>query len=108
MDKENVDPMLAINHENVEQRRALAEILGWDTILGLLDTKIVDEDDPEIGTLVEVNIPDIGVERFIRVLCGTTRQFALPVPPETKTALEAQAFLHGMKPEEFLLPEIRT
>ena len=108
MDIKSVDPSLALNYPNVEKRRALAEIIGWDQIIEMIGPKIIDEDNSEIGTLIEVDIPEIGKERFIRVLCGTSRQFALPVPPQTNTALEAQAFLHGTTLEEFLVPEIRT
>lgn len=108
MEKDTLDPTLAITHENVEQRRALAEIIGWDRVIEMLKPTIIDEDDPEIGTLLEVDIPEIGKERFIRVLCGTNRQFALPVPPDTDSALGAQAFLHGVSLNDFLLPEIRT
>lgn len=113
MDKDNVDPTLALTWKNAEQRRALAEIIGWDKVISRLNPRTIDEDDQEIGTLIEVDIPDPDSrettrERFIRVLCGTSRQFALPVPPNTLTALDAQAFLHGMTPEEFVLPEVRT
>ena len=62
-----------------------------------------------IGTLLEVDIPDIGREKFLRVLCGTGREFALPVPPDMKTALQANAWTFGMDdPNELLNLEIRT
>ncbi len=54
-----------------------------------------------------VEAPDIGKEKFLRVRCGTSRTFALPVPPEMKTALEANAWTWGLTPEEYK-PEIRT
>jgi hypothetical protein len=74
-----------------------------------LDARTVDVDgDPEIGELLEVNLPDSGREKFLRVLCGTRREFALPVPNDMKTALEAQAWTWGMTPSEFIKPEIRT
>ena len=93
----------------MEQRRAACEIIGWDNILNLLDAKIIDEDkDPMIGTLVEVNIPDIGREKFIRVLCGTGRSFALPVPPEMNTALEANAWTYDLDGDVLRKLEVRT
>jgi len=96
-------------HNNVELRRVACEIVGWANVIEKLDYTVVDEDgDPEIGTLLEVDIPDIGKEKFLRVMCGTKREFALAVPPEAKTALEAQAMLFGMSLEEFTAPEIRT
>jgi hypothetical protein len=105
----SLTPQMALTWENIEQRRAACEILGWGSILKALDAKIIDTDnDPEIGELVEVEIPEIGREKFLRVLCGTGRQFALPVPPEMTTALEAQAWTWGMDGDSFIKPEIRT
>jgi hypothetical protein len=71
---------------------------------------VIDEDeDAMIGTLLEVNIPDIGREKFLKVLCGTGRTFAIPVPPNMNTALQAQAWTWNMEVEDFGEgPEIRT
>jgi hypothetical protein len=109
VEKATLTAKTAITWENIEQRRCACEIVGWAKILRELNAKEIDNDgDPEIGTLVEVNIPDIGRERFLRVLCGTKREFAIPVPPEMQTALEAQAWTWGLTPNEFSVPEIRT
>jgi len=100
---------MAITWENIEQRRCAAEIVGWAKILDELSAKIIDEDDdPEIGTLVEVDIPDIGKERFLKVQCGTGRTFAIPVPPEMSTAISAQAWTFGIELKDFKIPEVRT
>ncbi len=108
-DRKSLTPEIALKWENVEQRRAACEMLGWESILSKLDARVIDEDgDPEIGTLVEVEIPDIGKERFLRVRCGTGRQFALPVPPEMTTALSAQAWTWGLDKTDFIKPEVRT
>jgi len=102
-------PQGALQWPNVEQRRAACEILGWATILEQLKAKVIDEDgDPEIGSLLEVSLPDAGKERFLKVLCGTGRVFALPVPREMKTAIEAQAWTWGLDTKQFQRPEIRT
>jgi hypothetical protein len=107
--KETLTAKIALTWENIEQRRAAAEILGWTTILEELDCKIIDEDgDPEIGTLIEADIPDIGKERFLKVKCGTNRIFWLPVPPDTKTAIEGQSWSWGLDVSEFKIPEVRT
>jgi hypothetical protein len=99
----------AITWKNIEQRRAACEILGWAKILRELKAKVIDkDDDPEIGELIEVNLPDIGKERFLRALCGTGREFAMPVPPEMKTAIEANAWTYGLNLDEFKVPEVRT
>ena len=109
-DRRSLTPQVALSWPNIEQRRAACEILGWDTILSALDAKVIDADgDPQIGTLVEVEIPDSGRERFLRVQCGTGRQFALPVPPDMPTALAANAWTFGFdNPGSWIKPEVRT
>jgi hypothetical protein len=99
----------ALRVENIEQRRAACELLGWAGILHQLNAVTIDENpDPQIGVLVEVELPDFeDKERFLRVMCGTEREFAIPVPPTMKTALEANAWTYGMDAEDYQ-PEIRT
>jgi hypothetical protein len=107
--KSSLTAEVALTCGNIEQRRAACEILGWSNILAALDAKIINTDgDPEIGELVEVTIPEIGRERFLRVRCGTGRDFALPVPPNMRTAIEAQAWTWGLDKKDFTKPEIRT
>ena len=51
------------------------------------------DDDDEIGTLLEVDLPDSGKERFLVVTCGTGRKgIALPVPRDMQTALQANSW----------------
>jgi hypothetical protein len=99
-----------LHHGNAEMRRVACEIVGWATVLKTMDAITIDEDqDPEIGTLLEVDIPNIGKEKFLQVLCGTKREFAMPVPPDMKTAIQAQAWMLGFDDvNEFMPPEIRT
>jgi len=98
---------VAIKWENLEQRRAACEIVGWHNILRQLNARSIDKDDAEIGELLEVDLPEIGTERFLRVMCGTGREFALPVPPDVKTALEANAWTYGLDSAGYN-PEVRT
>lgn len=108
-DKKSLTPTMALTWANIEQRRCACEILTWNVILQELNSKIIDENfDPQIGTLLEVDIPDIGTEKFLQVVCGTGRKFAIPVPPEMKTAMDANAWTYGFTNEEFIKPEIRT
>lgn len=104
-----ITPHEALTWSNMEQRRAACEILGWATILDKLKGRTVDANaNPEIGELIRVTIPDIGEEQFLRVRCGTGRVFALPVPPEMKTAAQANAWTYGFdNPDDYQL-EIRT
>jgi len=99
---------VALGQDNLELRRCACEIIGWTKIINELDAKVIDKDeDPEVGELLTINIPDIGRENFLRVMCGTGREFAIPVPPEMKTALEANAWTYGLDPWEYK-PEVRT
>jgi len=98
----------ALYWNNTEQRRVACEMVGWDAILNQLDAVTIDKNkDPEIGELLCVDIPGIGEEKFLRVHCGTGRQFALPVPPKMKTALQANAWTWGLSPRQYK-PEVRT
>ena len=103
-----ITPEDALRWPNMEQRRAACEILGWDLILDRLGGRTIDRDaDPQVGELIRVNIPDIGEEQFLRVTCGTGRRFALPVPPNMTTALQANAWTYGLDADQYA-PEVRT
>jgi hypothetical protein len=107
--KESLDPKTAITWQNVEQRRAACEIIGWAKILEKLKSKVIDEDkNPHIGTLLEVNLPNMGKEKFLKVLCGTGRTFAIPVPPEMKTAVQANSWTYGFENGELADLTLRT
>ena len=107
--KGDIDAQTALQWENVEQRRAACEIVGWDNILNNLNAKAIDTHaNPMVGTLLEVDLPDSGKERFLRVLCGTGRTFAMPVPPEMTTAEDAQRWMNNIPDEVTFLPEVRT
>jgi len=109
-DKSHLTAKIALTWPNIEQRRIAVEIVGWARILRELKAKVIDADgDPQIGTLVEVKLPDLSrPARFCRVTCGTGREFAVGVPPEIDTALAAQAWMQGVQLADFIRPEIRT
>ena len=93
----------ALHWPNMDQRAAACEIVGWANILDQLSAKTIDDSgDPVWGRLVEVTLPDSGRERFLDAMCGTSRRFALPVPPKTATVDEAQSVLHGGLPASIL------
>lgn len=93
---------VALTHDNAEQRLAAATILGWDKILSEVKAKIVQRDDnPEIGELLEVDLPDAPRSKFLRVRCGTGRTFSLPVPAEMTSALQANAWTYSLEEHEF-------
>jgi hypothetical protein len=107
---DKVDVSLALTHPNAESRRCLTEIIGWTKILKSLKVKTIDvNEDPEIGTLVEADLPDVPGQRFLVVKCGTGREFALPVDPQLTTALQANAWTYEMDTSMFGKgPEVRT
>ena len=105
---DRVAPALALTHPNIEERRALAEILGWERVLEQLQPKTINVDaDPQVGSLLEVQLPDAGPSRFLRVHCATGRWFTLPVPREMETALQANAWTWGLEAKDYH-PEVRT
>ena len=99
----------ALKQKNLELRRAACEIVGWANIIQQLSPTVIDEDeDPEIGTLLEVDLPDSpSRERFLFVRCGTGRDFAIPVPPSMQRARQANAWTYGLDESEYY-PEVRT
>jgi len=110
---QSIDVTAALTWENIEERRAAAEIIGWrkvrETLMVEGKARIIDADpDPYIGTLYEVDLPDSPGEKFLDVRCGTGRDFTLPVDPKSKTALEANARTYRLKPSEYKKLEART
>jgi hypothetical protein len=110
LERSKLAPQTVLKTSNIEQRRAGCEILGWANILRELNAKTVDRDaDPEIGELVEVNLPDLSAPaKFLRVRCGTGREFAIGIPPGINKALDAQAWMVGLEPSDFTRPECRS
>ena len=114
-DKAKLTPEIALKWPNVEQRRAACEILGWANVLEhpSLNPKVIDEDQPHIGTLIQVDLPDAPGQWFIKYQCGTGRWFAESVNDKKfNTALKANAGGNGWRegfgdPENFI-PFIRT
>jgi len=101
-------PQVALTHRNIEQRRAACEVLGWSTILAAVGAKTIDADpDPEIGILLRADLPDAPGSQFLRVRCGTRREFTLPVPGDVKTARAANAWTYGLTPTQYKT-EVRT
>ena len=105
----SLTPSIALVRSSLEQRRAACEILGWSRILRDLNATTIDRDpDPQIGDLVEVELPGLpNKAKFLRVR-GTGREFAIGIPPHITKALDAQAWMVGLEPSDFVKPEVRT
>jgi hypothetical protein len=105
-----IDPKTALTWQNMEQRRAAAEIIGWGKVLKQLKPKVINKGaTPSIGTLLEVDLPNSPGEKFLQVKCGTGREFCICVPKIMKTALQAQAWMWpGVSEDDILDMEART
>ena len=105
---ETLRPLEALNWPDRAQRRAALEIIGWKRVIEDLHPRTIDAAaDPSVGQLVEAMLPGSGAARFLRVRCGTGREFVLAVPPWMRTALEANAWTYGLSANEYHL-EVRT
>lgn len=102
-DKSTITPEVCLHWSNIEQRRSACEIKGWANVLKELDAKEVNKDeDPTIGTLLEVELPDAGTERFLVAQDPNTgNPVGLPVPRSMETAKQANAWTYGMEEETF-------
>jgi len=102
-DKNVITPEIMFRWENIEQRRAACEIIGWANVLDHLEAVVIDEDaDPTIGTLLEVNLPDSGKEKFLIAHDpNVKKRVGIPVPKEMTTALEANSWTYGIDKVEF-------
>lgn len=105
MEKDKLDPTTALNWQNVEQRRAAAEIVGWSKVLAHVNGKVVHED--EFGKLIKADLPGAEGSMFAQVTCGTGRVFCLPVPNTMKTCHEAVAWTYNLDITKYK-PEVRT
>jgi len=108
-ERDKLAPEVALTWSNIEQRRIAAELIGWDKILPRLNAVVIDKNpNPQIGTLLQADLPNSPGERFLQVQCGTGRTFVLPVPRAMLTALAANAWTYNV-PEEYILKlEART
>ncbi len=107
----SLTPTVALTWEHVEQRRVAIQHLGYDAVLSACNAREIDVDpDPLHGRLIEVDLP-LGDEpvraRFLRAMCGTGREFVIPVDPSCQTVLGAQAWIKNVPEATFTYPEIR-
>ena len=109
LDPKKLDPKAVLQVSNLDVRRAGLEIIGWKRVLEILEARVVDTDvDQQIGTLLEVDLPDAPKSKFLQVKCGTGRDFVLSVPDSCKTALEANAWTYGVEETIMRNYEVRT
>ena len=109
MDKENLTVDKIFAEANAELRRAGCLIIGWDRVFkGIKAELIDDENDPQIGKLYQGTLPDAETCKFLKVECGTKREFVIPVPMEVENSIAAQAWVQGVDVKDWVKPEVRT
>jgi hypothetical protein len=108
VDPSGVEAAHLLFWSSAEERRAGIEVVGWNRLLQQLSPVSIQRDaDPTVGELLDARMPDGETLRFLRVRCGTGREFALSVPPSMRTAREANAWTYGLTQESYEL-EART
>lgn len=108
-ERDKIPVEAALTWPNIEQRRIAAELIGWARVLEKLSAIVIDENpNPQIGTLLQADLPDSPGERFLKVKCGTGRDFVIPIPREITTALAANAWTYNVTEEQLLKMEVRT
>ena len=107
-----VDPKLALTHENIELRTALAQILGWEKVLAFVKTKTISvEKDPTMQDtnveLLETDLKDgLGKRLFAKVIGpgahGPRGQYVLEVTSfGHRTAIAAIAATYNKTEVEY-------
>jgi hypothetical protein len=113
----NLDPNDVIKVENVEQRAAGAEIVGWPKMLSVLKAEVInDSGSPDIGQLIELKLPNLETPgRFLKAVCPRNGVIVEGVPRISdidglpiNTALAAQAWRIGDPQSEYQHPSRRT
>lgn len=99
MHPERLDPIKVLTTQNIEKRRALVEVIGWDKLLASLPKKCIGTD--SYGTLYHVKLPTGETQAFCRVLCPTGRTFMVLVDEQDKTPLEAIARTYHVPPHVY-------
>ena len=106
-----------LKRENVEERLAGIQIIGWDKALDDLKHRIVDSDiNPDHGELIEVWLDGIDEScYYLKALCPRNGWIFEGVPKVSdidsssiNTVRGAQAWRIGMVESEFEYPEFRT
>lgn len=95
LNKSALDPKIALEWPNVEQRAVAGQIIGWDRVLQHVGAKTIDANpNAYIGTLLEAVIAGTR-RRFLEVRCATGRTMVLSVDPNLETAAAANDWSFG-------------
>ena len=104
-----VDEILA--ERNVERRRALLNLMGYDAFLSRADAEVLHRDEDPGGErrLLRVRQPNDEDLVCLAVYCpSTARQYILRVPPSTRTCRQAAAWIAGFDHADDFRPIAET
>jgi hypothetical protein len=104
---ETLDPMLALQHPNVEVRRVLADRIGYEAIIAASGIRPTGAD--ETGTLWHLPAVDeweeplalVEVENSTFEDDGSRKRYFLRVPPTCRTPREAIAWTFGLESDAY-------
>lgn len=107
---DTVDMRTVLTQANASVRSAGIRLFGWGRILEAFPERKVLDSDPRLhmGTLIQVDLPGAPASRLLTVTCPTGRHVAIMVPPDTNTALQAQAWINRTSQEKVLALVSRT
>ena len=109
--------MIALTEQNMYRRSAAALLIGWERVLAQLSPRVVNSEMGIstahgycMGELLDIDLPDEPGQKFLRVMWGKEQQAVLRVPPNMRTAREANAWTQGWdeKTDGEFEPEGRT
>ncbi|MGB3388999.1 MAG: DUF6745 domain-containing protein, partial [Pseudaminobacter sp.] len=112
--RDTIDPAEVLRCENVEQRAAGAQIIGWPKMLDVLDASIIDSDpDPDHGDLIELTLPGLPEPGlFLRAYCKRNGLIVEGCPRVSDidgkaitTVRAAQAWSFGEAEADFQYPD---
>jgi hypothetical protein len=115
--RDTLDPMEVLRVENVEQRAAGCQIIGWPRMAEKLDRRIIDGDpDSDIGALIELTMPGLPEPgRFLQAVCPRNGTICEGVPRVSdidglpiNTAISAQAWRDCLPASEYTHATLRT
>jgi hypothetical protein len=102
-DSQNITSTEILEENNVEKRRVMLELKGYDAFLKEADAVVLDEDKDTGGARRLFKVPMPGDEDLVcvSVICPSTqRQYIIRVPPTMKTCHQSAAWIAGFDKED--------
>ena len=111
--KDTIPATEVLNIRNVEVRRSMIELIGWESFIARANPKVVDQDKVSGAILYRVEMPRDDQDEplvVVKAIDGTVsrnadgkdhrREYFLRVPPTMKTCKEAIAWTFAMDQKE--------